>query len=248
MILCGTKSDLRDDLSLDATTFVNEDEANSLKTEIGASKYIEISALTQDNLKQLFDDSIRLCTNDRLLLDVGGGGIGDNDNNGGRTFECKCPKCDPMEILNQVWQLLAFIIAIGVYILIDIFALIIAFEQYNTKDECWNDLNSLWMHPKTWLMVAGLTSIIAVGLGMILKVICGIDEENQDWPRLCVLMFFFIWAIIGYVISGQIYSFDSCHKQSIGKMCIAWSIVKNIEFCCGSLDIVVNMYKFHFMN
>jgi len=55
MILCGLKSDLRDDLSLDATTFVNQDEANSLKTEIGASKYIEVSALTQDNLKQLFD-------------------------------------------------------------------------------------------------------------------------------------------------------------------------------------------------
>ena len=104
------------------------------------------------------------------------------------------------------------------------------------------------MHPKTFLIVGSLVSIIGVALGMFFKTLCGIDEEQQDWPRLCFLIFFFIWAIIGYVLCGGIYSFQSCHKQSIGKMVIAWSIVKNIEFCCGSLDIIVNMYKFHFMN
>ena len=212
--------------------------------------------MTQNNLKQVFDDSIRICTNDRLLLDVDGDGNDNNNNinNGNRNrerrrrrIECKCT-CDWMEVLNQTWQLLAFIIALGVYILIDIFALIIAFEEYDTNRECWNDLNELWLNPKTWLMVAGLSSIIGVGLGMLFKTLCGIDEEKQDWPRLCLLIFFFVWAIIGYVIAGQIHSYDSCHQQSVGKMTIAWSIVKNIEFCCGSLDIVVNAYKFHFMN
>ena len=210
---------------------MNEDEANSLKTEIGASKYIEISALTQNNLKQVFDDSIRICTNDRLLLDVDGDGNDNNINNnndnndddgninrerrGRRRIQCKCT-CDWMEVLNQTWQLLAFIIALGVYILIDIFALIIAFEQYNTKNECWNDLNQLWMHPKTWLKVAGLSSIIGVGLGMLFKTLCGIDEEKQDWPRLCLLIFFFVWAIIGYVIADRyILMIHAINNQSV---------------------------------
>merc|ERR1711971_162738 len=150
-----------------------------------------------------------------------------------------------MEMLNNAWQIFAFLVATSVYIMIDVWALVVAFNQYRTKDACWHDLESLWLNPSTFLMVAGLSSIIGLALGMLLKTVWDIDEEKQDVPRLCLLMFFFVWAIIGYVLTAQIGEFDSCSGQSIGKMTVAWSVVKNIEFCCGSIDIVVNIYRFH---
>src|SRR5579872_162916 len=65
-ILVGTKSDLRKLNSLPSSPssasnqFVTMEEAQKVATEIGAHQYIECSALTQDNLKQVFDEAIRL--------------------------------------------------------------------------------------------------------------------------------------------------------------------------------------------
>ena len=219
-------------------------EANTVKHEIGAAQYIEISSKTQDNLKNLFDEAIRCARHPpQLVLNIQNNN--NNQNNGGRRRrECKC-ECDWKEVANNLWQLLAFLVATTVYILIDIFALIVAFNQYDTNDDCWNDLDELWLHPSTFLMVGGLASIIGIGLGMLFKTVWDIDEERQDVPRLCLLVFFCVWAIMGYVLTAQIGDIESCNGQSIGKMTIAWSVVKNIEFCCGSLDIVVNIYRFH---
>merc|ERR1719510_2613856 len=56
-ILVGTKSDLRDDpetienLKAKGLTLVAEQQIKDLVTEIGATKYVECSALTQENLK-----------------------------------------------------------------------------------------------------------------------------------------------------------------------------------------------------
>jgi len=65
MILVGCKSDLRHDeetieqLRRKGKSFVTEEAGEELAKTIGARKYIECSALTQENLKQVFDDAIR---------------------------------------------------------------------------------------------------------------------------------------------------------------------------------------------
>merc|ERR1719410_3126940 len=62
IILVGTKSDLRNDTETAAQLqsknlkMVSEGEAQQLQTEINAAKYVECSALTQDNLKSVFDE------------------------------------------------------------------------------------------------------------------------------------------------------------------------------------------------
>jgi Ras-related C3 botulinum toxin substrate 1 len=64
-ILVGTKSDLRDDRdTMDRLREknwkpVSEKEGQDLANELGAYKYLECSALTQEGLKQVFDEAIR---------------------------------------------------------------------------------------------------------------------------------------------------------------------------------------------
>eukprot|EP00494_Astrolonche_serrata_P022741 UN22998 len=65
IILVGTKSDLRNDqetiqrLSNQQRNMVTKQAADSLTKEIGAVKYMECSALTQEGLKNVFDEAIR---------------------------------------------------------------------------------------------------------------------------------------------------------------------------------------------
>ncbi len=65
ILLVGTKSDLRRDaamaqqLAAKGMTFVGIDKAEQLAREIGAVKYMECSAMTQDGLKDAFDEAIR---------------------------------------------------------------------------------------------------------------------------------------------------------------------------------------------
>merc|ERR1711981_275459 len=65
VILVGTKSDLRNDsetmakLNKQGRQMVTTDQAGCLAKEINAIKYLECSALTQEGLKQVFDDAIR---------------------------------------------------------------------------------------------------------------------------------------------------------------------------------------------
>ena len=64
-ILVGTKLDLRNDpetvarLQQKRRMPVNSEDGMQLARELGAYKYIECSALTQQGLKGVFDDSIR---------------------------------------------------------------------------------------------------------------------------------------------------------------------------------------------
>jgi len=64
-ILVGTKGDLRDDevtaknLASKGLRMVNGEEATRRAKEMGAVKYLECSALTQDGLKTVFDEAIR---------------------------------------------------------------------------------------------------------------------------------------------------------------------------------------------
>jgi len=65
IVLVGTKSDLRSDLSQisklqnKGMSFVSKDEAEKMKEEIGALKYIECSSLTQEGLATVFEEAVR---------------------------------------------------------------------------------------------------------------------------------------------------------------------------------------------
>ena len=64
-ILVGTKLDLRDDpntiqkLSEKKSAPITYERGMAMAKEIGAIKYLECSALTQKNLKNVFDEAIR---------------------------------------------------------------------------------------------------------------------------------------------------------------------------------------------
>ncbi len=67
-ILVGTKADLRDDPKMAAElgdSFVKPAEGEALAQETGATAYMECSALTQDNLKEVFDRAIRQAIDSR---------------------------------------------------------------------------------------------------------------------------------------------------------------------------------------
>merc|ERR1712129_162213 len=87
MLLIGTKSDLRNDNQF-KSNLVSSDEGTKLAKEIGAISYIECSALTQDNLKSVFDEAIKaalaaikkkqkkkredvVCCNQLVILSIG---------------------------------------------------------------------------------------------------------------------------------------------------------------------------------
>jgi len=61
VILVGTKLDLKNDQKTvaDGTKTVSKEMGDALAAEIGAYKYLECSALTQENLKPLFEDVVR---------------------------------------------------------------------------------------------------------------------------------------------------------------------------------------------
>jgi len=78
ILLVGTKSDLRKDdqttkqLASRGQNLVTTDEANSMAKEVGAVKYLECSALTQEGLKQVFDDAIRAAMTPQKKAKKGG--------------------------------------------------------------------------------------------------------------------------------------------------------------------------------
>jgi small GTP-binding protein len=55
IVLCGTKIDFRD-----STTHVSHEQGQALKKEIGVHAYIEASAITQEGLRQVFDEVARV--------------------------------------------------------------------------------------------------------------------------------------------------------------------------------------------
>jgi Ras-related C3 botulinum toxin substrate 1 len=65
IILCGCKMDLRGDPATDAHLIerglkpVSHEEGQALADEIGAYKYCEASAKTQEGLKNVFDEAVR---------------------------------------------------------------------------------------------------------------------------------------------------------------------------------------------
>lgn len=65
IVLVGTKADLRKDQATLSTlqsrgaNAVSQDQAAGMAKDIGAVKFLECSALTQEGLKQVFDDAIR---------------------------------------------------------------------------------------------------------------------------------------------------------------------------------------------
>ena len=56
-ILVGTKSDLRD--SKEKSEFITTEQAEALKNELGAYKYLECSALTQKGLETVFQQAVQ---------------------------------------------------------------------------------------------------------------------------------------------------------------------------------------------
>ena len=66
IILVGTKADLREDATAEAELavrgqkFIQTAAAQELAKSIGAAKYVECSALTQEGLKEVFDSAIRI--------------------------------------------------------------------------------------------------------------------------------------------------------------------------------------------
>jgi len=69
IILVGTKSDLRDDpqtksqLAAKGLAPITHNDAREMARTVGAVKYLECSALTQEGLKTVFDESIRAALN-----------------------------------------------------------------------------------------------------------------------------------------------------------------------------------------
>jgi Ras-related C3 botulinum toxin substrate 1 len=69
IILVGTKSDLRNDsatiqqLAAKQLHIITSEEADLRTKEIGAAKHMECSALTQEGLKNVFDEAIRAALN-----------------------------------------------------------------------------------------------------------------------------------------------------------------------------------------
>jgi len=65
LLLVGTKSDMRKDqatlqqLESRGQSMVTEEKAMAMAKDVGATRYLECSALTQEGLKQVFDDAIR---------------------------------------------------------------------------------------------------------------------------------------------------------------------------------------------
>eukprot|EP00485_Elphidium_margaritaceum_P007159 CAMPEP_0202709172 /NCGR_PEP_ID=MMETSP1385-20130828/21299_1 /ASSEMBLY_ACC=CAM_ASM_000861 /TAXON_ID=933848 /ORGANISM="Elphidium margaritaceum" /LENGTH=341 /DNA_ID=CAMNT_0049368345 /DNA_START=1 /DNA_END=1023 /DNA_ORIENTATION=+ len=228
-ILCGLKADMRLDTdSNNPLNMVDASEAQQLVSDIGASQYIELSSLHQSNVERAFEDAIRCVIHGRLHLQIDNAAVG-----AARAamapqrepFTCNC-EVDWSEVMNQSWMALTFVFALGLYILLDVFALVVAVDGYDTNEACWTALSSsqhtLWIHPRTFLIVGATVSLVSICLGMCFKALFGVDEEQQDWPRLCVLIFYFSWCVAGYVLCAQIYDIAECHGQSVGKICIAW--------------------------
>jgi len=73
LILVGTKSDMRNDPAMQAQLaskglkVVSVEEAQQRARDIGAVSYMECSALTQDNLKTVFDEAIRASMNKKQV-------------------------------------------------------------------------------------------------------------------------------------------------------------------------------------
>jgi len=71
-ILCGTKIDLRSDAQTIATLqskglqVVGRDQGAQMSKDLMAIRYLECSALTQEGLKQLFDEAIRAALNKNM--------------------------------------------------------------------------------------------------------------------------------------------------------------------------------------
>mmetsp|Transcript_13017 Transcript_13017/g.22246 ORF Transcript_13017/g.22246 Transcript_13017/m.22246 type:complete len:220 (+) Transcript_13017:166-825(+) len=69
IILVGTKLDLREKESAVATLKesgqepVTPEQGQGVASEIGATKYLECSALTQEGLSEVFEEAIRICLN-----------------------------------------------------------------------------------------------------------------------------------------------------------------------------------------
>jgi len=78
IVLVGTKSDLRKDentvkqLESRQQYMVNQEKAQTMAKDIGAVKYFECSALTQEGLRQVFDDAIRAAMNKDTKKNNGG--------------------------------------------------------------------------------------------------------------------------------------------------------------------------------
>jgi len=78
LVLVGTKSDLRDDqeqisqLQAKGLLMVTKQAAEQMAGEIGAAKYLECSALTQEGLKAVFDEAIRAALQPKKKKKKGG--------------------------------------------------------------------------------------------------------------------------------------------------------------------------------
>jgi len=62
ILLIGTKCDLRNDNN-QAANLLSKEEGEKLAKEINAVCYMECSALTQENLKNVFDEAVRAAIN-----------------------------------------------------------------------------------------------------------------------------------------------------------------------------------------
>jgi len=110
IILCGMKCDLR---STEITASIND--ANTLSAEIGAAKYIEVSSKTDVNVRSVFEEAVR-------TTQPAANPFPQRERR--RRRECHC-EIDWEEVLNQCWQIFAFLLATSLYIAIDVGALVV---------------------------------------------------------------------------------------------------------------------------
>ncbi len=60
IVLVGTKIDMRDDSSVDPKNRVSKEQGEALCRQVNAVKYMECSAKTQQGLKDVFDECVRI--------------------------------------------------------------------------------------------------------------------------------------------------------------------------------------------
>lgn len=101
MILCGTQCDLRDDVKvlIELAKYrekpVTQYDAKRTANDIGALRYLECSALTQLNMKEVFDAAILAAMDTRGLIQ--------KHSNGGK-YVTKDSRDDHEALAGKTWK------------------------------------------------------------------------------------------------------------------------------------------------
>merc|ERR1719491_828800 len=124
---------------------------------------------------------------------------------------------------------------LGVVCAVDIAALAIGFQEY---DDC-TEQGSV-MEMSTFCIMAGFIGIALALSGIVALFSCPIPPngpaENMKKSAtftMCTALVLLVISIIGFVNYDS--ADDDCKATSLGKMVLAWCIIRIIGGCCGCM-------------